>query len=115
MNALPATNESMRECLRRRRRWFVATLCVCLALMLFPLIPDFLILLGDRDQHGLRHYAELTVFLGACMLSVARLKCPKCRRPLSPSGGWPHIPACCPRCSVNFDQPMPPGPISPLP
>jgi hypothetical protein len=114
VNALPAMNESMREGLKRRRRWFVASFCVCLALLLFPLIPGFLILLRQRDPYGLRHYGELTVFIGACMLSVARLKCPKCRRPLSPRVVWPRVPACCPRCGVNFDEPMPPGPISPI-
>jgi hypothetical protein len=107
-------NETIREYLKRRQPWFVAAFCACLALMLVPVIPASLMLLGHRNEYGLRHYAGFTVIIGACLLSMARLTCPKCNKPLSLRGGWPTVPACCPHCGVNFDTPMPQSPISPI-
>ena len=38
---------------------------------------------------------------------IAKAKCPKCQKPLAAGGRWSGVPAFCPNCGANLDQPMP--------
>jgi drug/metabolite transporter (DMT)-like permease len=93
--------ETMREYLKRRQQWYVVIFVAGLALVLVPGI------LGRHNQYyPLLRLAGVLVLLGGSLLR-SRVKCPKCDKPLGATGRWSTVPAFCPNCGVNFDEPMP--------
>jgi len=109
-------NETMREHLKHRQRWYLAAFVLGLALVLVPIslanVTGRAKLREHRELYLLSRLTGLGVLLGASLLR-ARVKCPKCSRPLG-AAGRSGVPAFCPNCGVSFDEPMPPQPISPI-
>ena len=111
-------NETIRDYLKRRQRWYLVVFAVGLALVFLPPI-----LANAIDRDWLRVHRELymaarlagvLVLLSGSLLR-SRVKCPKCAKPLGAQGRWSSgVPAFCPNCGVNFDEPMPQNPISPI-
>jgi hypothetical protein len=110
-------NETMRDYLKQRQRWYLVAFVIGLALLFLPAVVA-----GAIDPHQFREHrqlytlvrlAGLLVLLSASLLR-SRVKCPKCSKPLGAQGRWSGVPAFCPNCGVNFDEPMPQNPISPI-
>jgi hypothetical protein len=108
-------NETMREYLKRRQRWYVGAFIIGLALVI---VPNALGNILGREQLHEHHdlyvflrLAGIAVLVGSSMLT-SRVKCPKCNKPLSTGSRWSKVPAFCPNCGVNFDEPLPHNPIS---
>jgi hypothetical protein len=93
--------ETMRDYLKRRQQWYVVTFVVGMSLLIVPGI------LGRHNQYyAFVRLAGVLVLLGGSLLR-SRAKCPKCDKPLGATGRWSAVPASCPNCGVNFDEPMP--------
>jgi hypothetical protein len=111
-------SETMREYLKRRGRWYVALFLVGLALVFLP--SAVVAIVGRRELlHEYREQYALVRVLGLLFLAAAsvlrsRVKCPKCNKPLGSQARWNNVPAFCPNCGVNFDEPMPQNPIAPI-
>jgi hypothetical protein len=111
-------NETMREFLNRRQRWNVTFLVIGLTLIFLPALvaslTDYRYLLHEhREAYSLVRIAGLLVLVGGSLVR-ARMKCPKCDKPLGAATKWSGVPAVCPNCGVNFNEPMPQNPISPI-
>jgi peptide subunit release factor 1 (eRF1) len=111
-------NETMREFLNRRQRWNVAFLVIGLVLVFLPAIVASItgsryLLHEHREAYSLLRIAGLLVLVGGSLVRT-RVKCPKCNKPLGASAKWSGVPSFCPSCGVNFDEPMPQNPISPI-
>jgi ribosomal protein S27AE len=111
-------NETMREVLNRRQRWNMAFLGLGLALVFLPAVvmsitgsPD--LYREHREAYSLVRIAGLLLLVGGSLIRT-RMKCPKCNKPLGASAKWSTVPPFCPNCGVNFDEPMPQNPISPI-
>jgi len=104
-------NETMREYLKRRQRWQVALFVIGISLIVLPLV--LVAVMGRQDLRS--EYREQLLIVRVCGLLVlvagsllrSRIKCPKCQKPLGAGGRWSSVPAFCPNCGVNFDEPMP--------
>lgn len=111
-------NETMREFLNRRQRWNMAFLVIGLVLVFLPAIAVSVtgspyLYREHRETYFLVRIAGLLVLLGGSLVRT-RMKCPKCDKPLGTSSRWSGVPRFCPNCGVNFDEPMPQNPISPI-
>jgi hypothetical protein len=110
-------DETMREYLERRQRWYLGAFIIGLGLILAPVILASILgrqeLREHREVYLLARFTGLGVLIGASLLRRAHVKCPKCGKALSTGSRWSKVPAFCPNCGVNFDEPMPQSPISP--
>jgi len=111
-------NETMREYLKRRQRWYLVASVVGLALLFLPAVVANAIdrdwLRAHRELYMGARAAGLLILLGAALLR-SRVKCPKCNKQLAAQGRWSsNVPAFCSSCGGNFDEPMPQNPISPI-
>ena len=109
-------NETMRDYLKRRLQLAGAILVIGLVLIFLRMIA--LIALGPHEVQAhweLYTWARFTGFallIGGSALR-SRVRCPKCDQRVL-SGRWSGLPAVCPKCGVNFDEPLPQNPISPI-
>jgi len=103
-------NETMREYLRRRQRLNLAMLAIGLILVLVPVTVAVMLgreqLREHRETYLLIRLAGIAFLVGGSVLG-SRIKCPKCQKPLAAGGRWSGVPAFCPNCGANLDQPMP--------
>jgi hypothetical protein len=103
-------NETMREYLRRRQRWNVALFVIGLILVLLPVSLAAVFgreqMREHRDTYVLIRLVGVAFLIGGSLLG-SRTKCPKCQKPLRTGGRWSSVPAFCPNCGVNLDEPMP--------
>jgi hypothetical protein len=111
-------NETMREFLNRRQRWNVAFLVIGFVLVFLPPVIASMagnpyLLREHREAYSLVRIVGVLVLVGGSLVRT-RMKCPKCNKPLGASSKWSGVPAFCPNCGVNFDEPMPQNPISPI-
>jgi uncharacterized membrane protein len=123
-------NPTMRQYLFRRQLWSFALFIVGVVLAILPAVlakvtGGAYMLHEHREAYFLITIGGLLVVVVAMVRS--RLNCPKCNKPLSavatgsefdkrPSAAamWTVVPPTCPSCGVNFDEPMPHTPISPI-
>ena len=109
-------NETMRDQLKRRLRFAGVILIIGLALIALRIIAVFV--LGPQQVRAhweLYTWARIAgiAFLFGGILLRTRVKCPKCNQSVL-SSRWSGLPAVCPKCGVNFDEPRPQNPISPI-
>ena len=100
-------NETIRDYVKRLQRWSAAIWIIGLALVFLPRA------LNKREglYVGMRLAGFLVLALGPTLM--ARVKCPKCSRPLGRVVMWRGGKAdSCPNCGVSFDEPLPHNPIS---
>lgn len=109
-------NESMRDYLNRRQRLALAILVIGFALVFVRMIVAAT--LGPQEVRAhwelytWGRFAGLAFLIGGALLR-SRVKCPKCNQRVLGSR-WSGVPAVCPSCGVNFDEPIPQDPISPI-
>ena len=109
-------NETMRDYLKRRQRRYRVAFILGLVLVLVPIALANIVAHDELRQHRelflvVRLTGLAVLGIGASVLS-SRIRCPKCNKSLGASGRG--LPAFCPNCGVNFDEPMPQNPISPI-
>jgi hypothetical protein len=92
--------ETVRDYVKRRLRWFYAICGVGFALVLVP---------GAINDYGwpskLLRLAGILLLVGGTLV-MARLKCPKCSKPLGKFFLWQRGTLdFCPNCGVRLDDP----------
>jgi|SRR6516162_4846594 len=124
-------NPTMRQYLFRRQLWNFALFIVGVVLAILPAVLAK-VTGGAYMLHEHRAAYFLITISGLLVLVVAlvrsRLNCPNCNKPLisavategtfdkrpGAAAIWTDVPPTCPSCGVNFDEPMPHTPTSPI-
>jgi hypothetical protein len=103
-------NETMREYLKRRQRLNLVVFAIGLILVLVPVSVASILgreqLREHRQTYLMIRLAGIAVLIGGSVLG-SRIKCPKCQKALRAGGRWSGVPAFCPNCGANLDEPMP--------
>ena len=110
------TGQTMRDYLKRRQQLALAIFGIGFVLIFLRVIATFIFGAQEVRAHfelyTWARFVGLAFLLGAAGFR-SRVRCPKCdQRVLTKD--WSGVPAVCARCGVNFDEPMPQNPISPI-